>query len=85
MGHIFNLALQTYQEVQPDPVSQPGGPSIWDQMGGALHDSVYRVLSFFISLLPGLLALVLAIAVFTAIGFLISYVLRAYLHGSKVR
>ncbi len=79
MGYIFSLAMQTYQEVPIDPVQQPGGPSIWDQMGGALHNSVYRVLSFFISLLPGLLALVLAIAIFTAIGFLVSYVLRRIL------
>jgi len=83
MGHIFNLAMQTYQEIQTDPPPQPGGLSIWDQMGGALHNSVYRVLSFFISLLPGLLALVLAIAVFTAIGFLLSYVLRRILTAVK--
>jgi len=83
MGHIFNLAIQTYQEVQPEAVPQPGGPSIWDQMGGALHNSVYRVLSFFISLLPGLLAAVLAIAIFMAIGFLVSYALRRILAAVK--
>jgi hypothetical protein len=83
MGHIFNLAIQTYQEVSSDPAPQPGGSSIWDQMGGALHNSIYRVLSFFISLLPGLLALVLAIAIFTAIGFLASYLLRRTLAAIK--
>jgi hypothetical protein len=83
MGHIFNLAMQTYQEIQTDPAPQPGGPSVWDQMGGALHNSVYRVLSFFISLLPGLLAAVLAVAIFTAIGFLASYVLRRILAAAK--
>jgi len=83
MGHIFDLAMQTYQEVQPEPVSQSSGPSIWDQMGGALHNSIYRVLSFFISLLPGLLALVLAIAIFTALGFLVSYLLRRTLTAVK--
>lgn len=83
MGHIFNLAMQTYQEVQIDPAPQPGGESIWNQMGGALHNSVYRVLSFFISLLPGLLALVLAIAIFTVIGFLVSYALRKNLTTVK--
>ena len=83
MGHLSNLAIQTYQEVQSDPVPQPGGESIWNQMGGALHNSVYRVLSFFISLLPGLLAAVLAIAIFTAIGFLVSYILRRILTAVK--
>jgi len=61
------LALQTYQEVAADPAPSRV-LSIWDQMGGALHNSIYRVLSFFISLLPGLLALVLAIAIITANG-----------------
>lgn len=83
MGHTFNLAIQTYQETPGDSVPQPSGSSIWDQMGGALHSSMYRVLSFFISLLPGLLALVLAIAIFTAVGFLLSYVLRRILTALK--
>lgn len=83
MGHLSILATQTYQEVQTDPVPQPGGISIWDQMGGALHNSVYRVMAFFISLLPGLLALVLAIAVFTALGFALSYLLRRILTTVK--
>jgi hypothetical protein len=86
MPHPFALALQTYQEVAADPTPpQPtnGVLSIWDQMGGALHNSIYRVLSFFISLLPGLLALVLAIAIFTAIGFLLSSLLRRILTAAK--
>ena len=82
-GFLSTLALQTYQEVPIDPVPQSAAPSIWDQMGGALHNSIYRVLSFFISLLPGLLAAVLAIAIFTAIGFLVSYVLRRILTAVK--
>lgn len=87
MGHIFSLAMQIYQEVPIDPAQPgyvpPGSPSIWQQMGGALHDSVYRVLSFFIRLLPGLLALVLAIAILTAIGALASYLLRRILTSAK--
>jgi hypothetical protein len=88
MGHIFNLAMQTYQEVPIDP-AQPAGyggpvePSVWQQMGAALHDSIYRVLSFFIRLLPGLLALVLAIAILTAIGAGVSYLLRRILTAVK--
>jgi len=86
MSHTFTLALQTYQEVSTDPAPLPpqnGVLSIWDQMGGALHNSIYRVLSFFISLLPGLLALVLAIAIFTVIGFVLSSLLRRVLTAAK--
>jgi len=87
MGHFSTLALQVYQD-GPDPaavqpVSQSAGQSIWDHMGAALHASVYRVLSFFTSLLPGLLALVLAIAVMTAVGALVSYLLRRILTAVK--
>jgi hypothetical protein len=88
MGHFSYLALQTYQEVQGDPVQPSGyapssGQSIWDQMGVALHNSIYRVLSFFTSLLPGLLALILAIAILTAIGALVAYLLRRILTAVK--
>lgn len=83
MGQIFNLALQVYQD-GPDPASAPSGSqSIWTHMGAALHASIYRVLSFFTSLLPGLLALILAIAVMTAIGALLSLVLRRILTAVK--
>lgn len=84
MGHISFLAFQTYQEVPIDSGSaQPANQSIWQHMGVALHDSVYRVLSFLIGLLPGLLALILAIAVLTAIGALASYILRRILTSVK--
>ncbi len=83
MEHISNLALQVYQD-GPDPNAVPvGGQSIWEHMGAALHASLYRVLSFFTSLLPGLLALVLAIAILTAIGALVSYLLRRILTAVK--
>ena len=83
MGHYFTLALQVYQD-GPDPASIPSGQqSIWDHMGAALHASVYRVLSFFTSLLPGLLALVLAIVVMTAIGALVAFLLRRILAAVK--
>jgi hypothetical protein len=48
-------------------------------MSAALQDSVYRVLSLLISVLPGLLALVLAIGTLTAIGALAAYLLRRIL------
>ncbi len=88
MGHTSILAFQVYQDgpAAPDPAAAqytPASQSIWDHMGAALHASVYRVLSFFTSLLPGLLALVLAIAVMTAIGALVSFLLRRILTAVK--
>lgn len=83
MRHILTLAVQTYQDGTSDPSTQPGGQSIWDHMGAALHASLYRVLSFFISLLPGLLALILAIVIMTAIGALVSFLLRRILTAVK--
>lgn len=83
MSHIFAFAMQVYQDV-PDPgTASTGGQSIWEHMGVALHASVYRVLSFFTSLLPGLLALILAIAIMTAIGALLSLLLRRILTAVK--
>jgi hypothetical protein len=48
-------------------------------MGDALQASAYRVVSLLISILPGLLALVLAIGVLTGIGWLASTLLRRIL------
>ncbi len=74
------LTLQSAQPVQPVQTFQPiYTPSIWENMGDALHQSVTRVLSLLISLLPGLLALLLAVAVLAAIGMLLSYIVRRIL------
>jgi len=84
MAHISLLALQSYQEVEPAQGYAPtSGQSIWEHMGAALHDSVFRMLSFFSRLLPSLLALILAIAILTAVGGLISWVLRRVLTAVK--
>jgi hypothetical protein len=84
MAHISFFALQTYQEVDPTPGYVPSsGQSIWEHMGTALHDSVFRMLSFFSRLLPSLLALILAIAILTAIGALIAWMLGRILTAVK--
>jgi hypothetical protein len=52
--------------------------SILRHMSDALHQSLYRVLSLFIAVLPGILAFFLALAIFTLIGMAISaFLLRA--------
>lgn len=50
--------------------------SIWHHMSDALHQSLYRVLSLLIAILPGILAFFVAFAVFTLIGMGISALLR---------
>ena len=68
--HLSNAFLQ------PDYVSNP---SIWQNMGDALHQSVTRVLNLLISILPGVLALLLAVAVMAGIGVLLSMIARRIL------
>lgn len=69
----------------PDPTLPPfsPAPSVWQHMGEALRASIYRVLSLLISVLPGLLALLLAVAVLTAIGVFLSFVVRRILTAAR--
>jgi hypothetical protein len=74
--------------LQPDAYpnstyQQPEYTSIWHQMSEALHASVYRVLSLLISILPGLLAFVLALGLMTGLGVLLSWGLRRALAAAK--
>jgi hypothetical protein len=66
----------------PSRLAQANSPlnadnaSVWHHMSEALHNSVYRVLSLLIAVLPGIVALFVAALIFTAIGMGISAVLR---------
>lgn len=91
MANLLFLTLQTTTEAagngqaiytMPPPTTLTA-PSVWEHMSTALQDSAYRVLGLLISLLPGLLALILAIAIFTGIGALMAYVLRRALTALK--
>lgn len=62
--------------VQPIPVVHP---SLWHHMTDALHSSLYRVASLLISVLPGMLAFILALAVLTGVGILLSWLARRIL------
>jgi hypothetical protein len=88
MGHSFALILQ--QQLQPDqnaPIYTPptyvDNTSIWSHMTDALQQSVYRVVSLLVSILPGLLALIIALAVLTGIGILLSWIFRRVLTALK--
>jgi hypothetical protein len=68
------LTIQDYNP-PPAPVVVDNG-SIWQHMSEALHQSVFRVLSLFIAVLPGILAVFVALTLFTLIGMALSTLLR---------
>lgn len=68
------LATTLVPQVPEAP--QAGYADIWHHMSDALHQSLYRVLSLLIAVLPGILAFFVALAVFTLIGMAISAILR---------
>jgi hypothetical protein len=53
------------------------------QVASALKDSMHRVLVKLVSFLPGLLALLVAVAVLTLIGALLAFILRRILTAAK--
>ncbi|MGH8010963.1 MAG: mechanosensitive ion channel family protein, partial [Candidatus Binataceae bacterium] len=57
--------------------------TIWRHMSDALHQSLDRVLSLLIAILPGIVAFFIALAVFTLIGMAISALLRRGLRMAK--
>lgn len=77
MHRFLATMLQTIQDPNsaPPPVMTDNG-SIWHHMSDALQQSVYRVLSLFIAVLPGILAVFVALTLFTLIGMALSSLLR---------
>ncbi|RXH57209.1 hypothetical protein [Granulicella sibirica] len=71
--------LQPDQPLQNFQPMYSESPSIWHNMGDALHQSVLRVLSLLISILPGFLALLLAVIVLTLIGLALSVIVKRIL------
>jgi hypothetical protein len=61
-----------------------GNASIWRNMAHALHQSLDRVLLLLIAILPGILAFLVALAVFTLIGMALSALLRRVLAAAKL-
>ena len=73
---------------QPNPLQavQPlitDNSTIWRHMSDALHQSLYRVLSLLIAILPGILAFFVALLIFTLIGMALSALLRRGLTAAK--
>jgi uncharacterized membrane protein len=75
MHNILVVMLQTIRDNTSQPTNGSEGV-IWHHMSDALHQSLYRVLSLLIAILPGILAFFVALAVFTLIGMAASALLR---------
>jgi hypothetical protein len=74
--------------IQPDQYSnyavQPTyEPSVWSHMSTALSQSVDRVLSLLVVILPGVLAFFVVLALMTLLGMLFSWILRRLLGAVK--
>jgi hypothetical protein len=77
MYKFLATMLQTVQDYNsPTPPAYTDNASIWHHMSDALHQSIYRVLSLLIAVLPGILAFFVALVFFTVIGMVISALLR---------
>jgi uncharacterized membrane protein len=70
----------TSYSTQTVPIQDTG---ILHHMSAALSDSVNRVLALLVSILPGLLAFILAVAILTAVGVFLSWGLRKLLTSMK--
>ncbi|HEY6846094.1 MAG TPA: hypothetical protein VI320_07755 [Terracidiphilus sp.] len=75
MQNILATVLQALPSQISAPVYTDNG-SIWRHMSEALHQSLYRVLSLLIAILPGILAFFAALVIFTLLGMAISGLLR---------
>lgn len=72
-----SIAFEAAQPANPDNVS------MWRHMSLALQDSVNRVLSLLIAILPGILAFFVAVGIFAVVGVVLSAVLRRILAAAK--
>ncbi len=75
------LGLHLYQFPQ---TLAAGNSSIWHNMTDALDQSFYRALTLIIAILPGILAFILALVVFSLIGMGLSALLRRGLTAARI-
>ena len=79
---VDNTIQQATRNITASP-QYSGDMSIWHHMSDALQQSLYRVLTLLIAVLPGILAFFVALLVFASVGMLISWVLRRCLTWAK--
>jgi len=79
---LANAMQQANQNGASLPISADDA-SVWHHMSDALHQSIYRVLTLLIAVLPGILAFFVALLIFTVAGVTISWILRRCLTWAK--
>ena len=57
---------------------------MWTQVSQSLHESMARVISRIATLLPGILAFIVAVLFFAAIAWLLAWVVRAFLTAIRI-
>lgn len=82
---MHNLIASLSQASRLALVSPPSldDASIWHHISDALHQSLYRVLTLLTAVLPGILALFVALTIFTLFGMSMSWLLRRCLSWIK--
>ena len=81
-----NLIAITTQQASPNLSVCPTyseDATIWHHMSEALHQSLYRVLTLLIAVLPGILAFFVSLVIFALVGMVISWILRRCLTWAK--
>ena len=81
MLYEFAAFIQVTQTVLPQ--ANVDRTSIWHHMSDALFQSLYRVLSLLVAILPGILAFFVALGLFTIMGMILSAFLRRGLTAVK--
>ena len=82
MQNILASMLQT-NPLAVAPLDSMDQGSIWHHMSEALHQSLYRVLTLLIAVLPGILAFFVTLAIFAFCGIAISWLMRRCLSWIK--
>jgi uncharacterized membrane protein len=80
------LVTNSVQQASQNPPVSPiyaNNVTIWNHMSDALHQSLYRVLTLLIAVLPGILAFFVALVIFAVAGVVISWILRHFLTWAK--
>jgi hypothetical protein len=82
MQNTAENLFQPGRDTTPVPLYVDEG-SIWHHMSEALHQSLYRVLTLLVAVLPGILAFFVALVVFTVCGVVMSWASRRVLNWLK--
>ena len=57
---------------------------MWTQVSQSLHESMARVISRIATLLPGILAFIVAVLFFAAIAWLLAWLVRTFLNAIRI-